>query len=193
MARASSSKAASIPMNRVIVIEDSIASGTQCQGRHRSLEASGLPLKASSPLVRFWMGRRMLRSPPTALSRRIYLRHFRRLHVTYGGRIRTRLQPHEGIRQPSLEAGRRAAEGLIRRTWHASPSRYFTSGEVLLPPLHLDRDDYDSGWWSMGESAIARRHLDRHARDGFWLFPGESPGEWLKMCASRVPHRLRNA
>jgi AMMECR1 domain-containing protein len=52
-------------------------------------------------------------------------------------------------------------------------SEYLSSGKLLRPPKHLDKDyDSEGGAWV---SIRSRENLhSRHARGGFWHFPGET-------------------
>jgi orotate phosphoribosyltransferase/AMMECR1 domain-containing protein len=161
------------PDEPVIMIEDSIASGTSVSEGIARLEAAGLRVEGAIALVRFgWEG------GCSDLRERGY--HVEAVYDIFED-FMSRMEGEEGPDYNPTKAfanlrwsRRRAPDGLHPAHVAREVLReYFTSGEVLRPPLHLDRNDYDStgGAWV---SLRSRDDIfDRHARDGFWHFPGE--------------------
>jgi orotate phosphoribosyltransferase len=157
----------------VILIEDSIASGTNVSQGIATLESAGLRVEGCVALVRFgWEG------GFSDLRERGY--HVEAVYDIFED-FMTRMEGEQGPDyNPTKAFGglhwseRRALEGLHpAHLARAVLQEYFSSGELLQPPGRLDRDDYDSsgGAWV----SLRSRHdiFDRHARDGFWHFPGE--------------------
>jgi orotate phosphoribosyltransferase/AMMECR1 domain-containing protein len=161
------------PDEPVIMIEDSIASGTSVSEGIARLEAAGLRVEGCIALVRFgWEG------GCSDLRERGY--HVESVYDIFED-FMSRMEGEEGPNYNPTKSfadlrwsQRRAPEGLHPAHLAREILReYFISGEVLRPPLRLDRNDYDSSggaWVSLRSRADI---FDRHARDGFWHFPGE--------------------
>jgi AMMECR1 domain-containing protein/orotate phosphoribosyltransferase len=157
-----------------ILIEDSIASGTNVNQGIDTLESAGLRIEGCVALVRFgWEG------GFSDLRERGY--HMEAVYDIFED-FMTRMEGEEGPDHNPTKifsnlrwSWRRAPEGLHpAQLARAVLQEYFRSGEVLRWPTRLDSDSYDS---SGGAWVSLRSHndiLDRHARDGFWHFPGES-------------------
>jgi orotate phosphoribosyltransferase/AMMECR1 domain-containing protein len=161
------------PDEPVIMIEDSIASGTNVSQGIATLEAAGLRVEGSIALVRFgWEG------GVSDLQAHGY--HVEAVYDIFED-FMTRMEGEEGPNHnptrifPKFRwSARRGPEGLHpAHLARAVLQEFCSSGEVLLPPKNLDRQDYDSsgGVWV---SLRSRKDIfDRHAREGFWHFPGE--------------------
>ena len=162
------------PDEPVIMIEDSIASGTSVSQGIAALESAGLRVEGCVALVRFgWEG------GFSDLRERGY--HVEAVYDIFED-FMTRMEGEQGPDyNPTKEfdglrwSQRYAPEGLHPAHLAREVLReYFSSGELLQPPVRLDRDDYDSS----GGAWVSLRSRDdifhRHARDGFWHFPGES-------------------
>ena len=161
------------PHEPVIMIEDSIASGTSVKEGMATLEAAGLRVEGCIALVRFgWDG------GCSSLCEQGY--HVEAIYDIFED-FMSRMDGESGPDyNPTKDfeglhwSQRRATEnlhpaGLAREVLR----EYLASGEVLRAPMRLDRDDYDSrgGAWV---SLRSRDDIyDRIARDGFWHFPCE--------------------
>ena len=162
------------PDEPVILIEDSIASGTNVKQGIATLESAGLRVEGCVALVRFgWEG------GFSDLRERGY--HVDAVYDIFAD-FMTRMEGEQGPDcNPTKAFGdlrwsERCAPELLHPAHLAREvlREYFSSGELLRPPRCLDRDDYDSSggaWVSLRSRADI---FDRHARDGFWDFPGES-------------------
>jgi len=161
------------PLEPVIMIEDSIASGTSVSEGIARLEAAGLRVEGCIALVRFgWEG------GCSDLCERGY--HVEAVYDIFED-FMSRMEGEEGPDYNPTKgfadlrwSRRRAPEDLhpallAREILH----EYFTSGEVLRPPLRLDRNDYDSSGGAWVSLRSRDDIFDRHARNGFWHFPGE--------------------
>ena len=157
----------------VIMIEDSIASGTSVSQGIATLEAAGLRVEGCVALVRFgWEG------GCSDLQERGY--HVETIYDIFED-FMTRMEGEQGpIYNPTkVFADLRwsqlcAPEGLHPAYLaRAALNEYLSSGELLRAPVHLDRDDYDSSGGAWVSLRSRNDIFDRHARDGFWHFPGE--------------------
>jgi orotate phosphoribosyltransferase/AMMECR1 domain-containing protein len=158
----------------VIMIEDSIASGTSVSEGIATLEASGLRVEGCVALVRFgWEG------GCSSLCERGY--HVEAVYDVFED-FMTRMQGEEGVDYNPTKAfevfcwsSRSATEGLHPALLAREVLReYFMSGELLRPPVRLDRSDYDSSGGAWVSLRSREDIFDRHARDGFWHFPQEA-------------------
>ena len=161
------------PDEPVILIEDSIASGTSVKAGIATLESAGLRVEGCVALVRFgWEG------GCSDLREQGY-----RVEAIYDifEDFMSRMEGEDGPDYNPTKAFEDLRWSTKRATESLHPAHlarevlreYFATGEVLLPPMHLDRDGYDSrgGAWV---SLRSRDDIfDRIARDGFWHFPGE--------------------
>lgn len=163
------------PAEPVVLIEDSIASGTSVREGITALEQAGLRVEGCIALVRFgWEG------GCSDLAERGY--HVEAIFDIFED-FMSRMEGEEGPdRNPTksfaeLRWGPRCAtEGLHPAQLAREIIREcLRGGEVPRPPSSLDRSDYDSagGAWV---SVRSREDIhERHARDGFWHFPTERP------------------
>jgi orotate phosphoribosyltransferase/AMMECR1 domain-containing protein len=157
----------------VIIVDDSVSSGTSMlEGRER-LEDEGLRVEGGVCMVRFgWYGGYALMQESGY--------HMEALYDIWDDFIYHMEDEQKPLLNPSKWfpkfewSERRAPEGLHPATLaRLVISEYLTSGELLRAPGRLDAD-YDSsgGAWV---SVRSRKNIHlRHARDGFWHFPGES-------------------
>ncbi|HEY6393145.1 MAG TPA: AMMECR1 domain-containing protein, partial [Bryobacteraceae bacterium] len=161
------------PDEPVIMIEDSIASGTSVSEGIAKLEEAGLRVEGAIALVRFgWEG------GCSDLRERGY--HVETIYDIFED-FMSRMEGEEGPDyNPTKDfadlrwSQRRASEGLHPANLAREVLReYLASGEVLRPPVRVDCGDYDSS----GGAWVSLRSRDdifeRHARDGFWHFPSE--------------------
>jgi orotate phosphoribosyltransferase/AMMECR1 domain-containing protein len=162
------------PDEPVVLIEDSIASGMSASEGVRKLQEAGLRVEGCVTLVRFgWEG-----GCSDFAERGLHVEAiydiFEDLMSRMEGEKGPDYNPTKWFPDFSWSA-RRAPEGLHPANLAREVLReYFSSGEWLMPPRTLDRDDYDSrgGAWV---SIRSREDIhDRHARDGFWHFPNEN-------------------
>jgi orotate phosphoribosyltransferase len=162
------------PDEPVILIEDSIASGTSAGEGIAKLEQAGLRVEGCIALVRFgWEGGCSDFAERGYRVEAIY-DIFQDFMARMEGESGPDYNPTKSFPDFTWSA-RRAPEGLHPAHLAREVLReYFTSAELLLPPRSLDRGDYDSrggAWVSIRSRADIH---DRHARDGFWHFPTET-------------------
>ncbi len=161
------------PNEPIILVDDSIASGTSFTEACERLESAGLRVEGAVCLVRFgWF------SGYSALQERGY--HVEALfdiHDDFMANMEGEAKPVANPSKvlPKFEwSGERAPEGLhpaelARVVLH----EYLSTGKLLRTAERLDRDYDSSGGAWVSVRSKANIHL-RHARDGFWRFPGES-------------------
>jgi AMMECR1 domain-containing protein/orotate phosphoribosyltransferase len=157
----------------VIMVEDSIASGASVSEGIAQLEAAGLRVEGCVVLVRFgWEG--------GCSDLREHGYHVEAIYDVYAD-LMSRMEGEEGPDYNPTKyfpdfrwSERHANEGLHPAHLARDVLReYFTTGEVLRPPLRLDRSDYDSRGGAWVSLRSREDMFDRPARDGFWHFPGE--------------------
>lgn len=163
------------PREPVVLIDDSISSGTSMEEGCERLEEAGLRVEGGVCMVRFgWHGGYAL------MQERGY--HVEALYDIWDDFIYHMEDEDKPLLNPSKWfpdfrwSARRAPERLHpAHLARAVISEYLASQELLRAPERLD-DVYDSsgGAWV---SVRAREDIHlRHARDGFWHFPGEERG-----------------
>ena len=161
------------PSEPVIVIDDSVSSGTCMNEATERLEAAGLRVEGGICLVRFgWYG------GYGRMQERGY--HMEAVYDIWEDFIARMDDEEKPLSNPSKTfpefewATQQAPERLHpAQLARLVVSEYLSSEKLLRPPQHLDRD-YDSagGAWV---SIRSRTNLHRrHARGGFWHFPGET-------------------
>lgn len=162
------------PDEPVILIEDSIASGTSVSEGIAALEAAGLRVEGCVTLVRFgWDG------GCSDLRERGY--HVEQVYDIFED-FMSRMDGEEGVdRNPTKHfepfpwSTRRAADGMHPAHLAREVMReYFSSGNLLLPPASLDHRGYDSSGGAWVSLRSRDDIFDRHAREGFWHFPDET-------------------
>jgi orotate phosphoribosyltransferase/AMMECR1 domain-containing protein len=160
------------PAEPVVIVDDSISSGTCMTEACGRLEEAGLRVEGGVALVRFgWYGGYAL------MQERGY--HMEAVYDIWEDFIHHMEGEEKPLRNPSKwfpqfrRSVRRALEGLHpARLARLVMEEFLSSGELLASPARLD-GSYDSagGVWV---SVRSREDLHlRHARDGFWHFPGE--------------------
>lgn len=164
------------PTEPIILVDDSISSGTSMTEACEHLEAAGLRVEGGVALVRFgWYGGFAL------MQERGY--HVEAVYDIWEDFIYHMEDEEKPLHNPSKWfpefkwSASRAPEGLHpAQLARLVMSEYLATGELLGAPEKLDKD-YDS---SGGVWISLRSHHDihlRHARDGFWHFPGEAKGK----------------
>jgi orotate phosphoribosyltransferase/AMMECR1 domain-containing protein len=161
------------PGEPVVLIEDSIASGTSAGEGIQKLEESGLRVEGCVALVRFgWEG-----GCSDLAGRGYHVEAVYDIFADFMSRMPGEKGPDHNPTKSFPEfrwSAERAPNGLHPAHLARLVMReYLRHGELLSPPRSLDRDDYDSsgGAWV---SVRSRYDIhDRHARDGFWHFPCE--------------------
>lgn len=158
----------------VIVIDDSVSSGTCMTEATERLEAAGLRVEGGICLVRFGWG-----NGYALMQERGY--HMEAVYDIWDDFIAYMDDEEQPLANPS--------KWFPPFEWHAQQapehlhpaqlarlvvSEYLSSGRLLRPPEQLDQD-YDSagGAWVSIRSRENIHH--RHARGGFWHFRGETP------------------
>lgn len=160
------------PAEPVILVDDSIASGTAFREGCQRLESAGLRVEGGVCLVRFgWQ------SGYADMQKDGY--HMEAVFDVFED-IMANMKDEPGpLRNPTKIfpafewSAAQAPEGLHpAELARAVLAQYLETGTLLKPPARMDRD-YDSGggaWVSLRSKSNLH---DRHARDGFWHFPGE--------------------
>ena len=173
------------PSEPVIVIDDSVSSGTCMDEAIERLEGAGLRVEGGICLVRFgWYG------GYARMQERGY--HMEAVYDIWDDFISHMDDEEKPLDNPSKWFPafewdtRRAPENLHpAKLARIVISKYLSSGRLLLPPasLHEKYDSAGGAWVSIRSRANIHR---RHARGGFWHFPGEtsrSAAEDLVMAA----------
>ena len=181
------------PSEPVIIIDDSVSSGTCMTEATERLEAAGLRVEGGICLVRFgW------RNGYAVMQERGY--HMEAVYDIWDDFIAHMEDEEKPLANPSkwfpeFEWSTEQAPEHLHPAQLARlvVSEYLSSGKLLRPPKHLDKD-YDSagGAWV---SIRSRANLHcRHARDGFWHFPGEpsrSAADDVVMASLRTADSLK--
>src|SRR5215213_10051377 len=161
------------PSEPVIVIDDSVSSGTCMTEATERLEAAGLRVEGGICLVRFgWQNGYAL------MQERGY--HMEAVYDIWTDFIAHMPDEDMPLANPSKWFpafewhSETAPDGLHpAQLARVIVSEYLSSGKLLRPPQHLDKHyDSEGGAWV---SIRSRQNLhQRHARGGFWHFPGET-------------------
>ena len=163
------------PSEPVIIIDDSVSSGTCMDEAIERLEGAGLRVEGGICLVRFgWYG------GYARMQERGY--HMEAVYDIWDDFISAMPDEEKPLANPSKWFPKfewhaeRAPEGLHpAQLARIVIAEYTSSGKLLRAPLALDQD-YDSagGVWV---SIRSRTNIhQRFARGGFWHFPHERPG-----------------
>ncbi len=183
------------PNEPVIIIDDSVSSGTCMTEATQRLEQAGLRVEGGICLVRFgWQNGYAL------MQQSGY--HMEAVFDIWDDFIaymddEDKIPVNPSKRFPAFEwATERAPEHLHpAQLARLIISEYLLNGKLLRPPEHLDKK-YDSAggaWVSIRSRASVYK---RHARGGFWHFPGEeskSAAEDLVMAAVSTAADLKAA
>ena len=161
------------PSEPVIIIDDSVSSGTCMTEATERLEAAGLRVEGGICLVRFgW------RNGYALMQERGY--HMEAVYDIWDDFIAHMDDEDKPLANPSkwFPAFEWSTEQAPENLHPAQLARlvvseYLLSGKLLRPPERLDKDyDSEGGAWV---SIRSRENLHRrHARGGFWHFPGET-------------------
>ena len=160
------------PNEPVIIIDDSVSSGTCMTEATERLEAAGLRVEGGICLVRFgW------RNGYALMQERGY--HMEAVYDIWDDFIAHMDNEEKPLANPSkwFPAFEWSTEQAPEHLHPAQLARlvvseFLSSGKLLRPPEHLDKyyDSAGGAWVSI--RSRANIHL-RHARGGFWHFPGE--------------------
>jgi len=161
------------PSQPVIIIDDSVSSGTCMTEATERLESAGLRVEGGICLVRFgW------RNGYALMQERGY--HMEAVYDIWDDFIAHMDDEEKPLANPSKWfpafewSTEQAPEDLHpAQLARLVVSEYLSSGKLLRPPERLDKDyDSEGGAWV---SIRSRENLHRrHARGGFWHFPGET-------------------
>ncbi len=160
------------PYEPVILVDDSIVSGTSFWRGCEQLEKAGLRVEGGVCLVHFGWGFGIA----DALERGFHMEALFDLHEDVMPNMEGEPKP---VYNPSMAfpqfnwSTAQAPEGLHpAHLARLALLEYLTTGTLPRPPVNMDRS-YDSS----GGAWVSIRSQDnihvRHARDGFWCFPGE--------------------
>jgi orotate phosphoribosyltransferase/AMMECR1 domain-containing protein len=164
------------PSEPIILIDDSISSGTSMTEACERLEEAGLRVEGGVALVRFgWYGGYAL------MQERGY--HVEAVYDIWEDFIYHMEGEAKPLRNPSKwfpevpRSNQSAPDGLhpalLART---VIEEYLSTGELLRPPARLDANYNSAGGVWVSVRSREDIHL-RHARDGFWHFPEEERWE----------------
>ena len=161
------------PNEPVILIDDSVSSGTCMNEGTERLEQAGLRVEGGVCLVRFgWYG------GFARMQERGY--HMETVYDIWDDFIAHMDDEEKPLANPSkwFPEFQWSTQHAPERLHPAKLARlvvreYLSSGELLRPPEYLDANYDSSGgaWVSIRSRANIYR---RHARSGFWHFPGET-------------------
>lgn len=161
------------PNEPVILVDDSIASGTAFREGCERLEKAGLRVEGGVCLVRFgW------ESGCADLQEKGY--HLEAVYDVFEDIMANMPDEPDPVRNPTkifpgFEWSETKAPGGLHPAELArvTMAEYLTTGRLLQPPARMNRE-YDSAggaWVSLRSKSDLH---DRPARDGFWHFPGET-------------------
>jgi orotate phosphoribosyltransferase len=161
------------PSEPVIIIDDSVSSGTCMNEATERLEEAGLRVEGGICLVRFgWYGGYALMQ-----ERGYHMESVYDIWTDFIAHMEDEDKPLANPTKwfPAFEWHPETAPEHLHPAQLARVvvSEYLSSGKLLRPPQHLDKH-YDSagGAWV---SIRSRQNIHkRHARGGFWHFPGET-------------------
>ncbi|HEY6352010.1 MAG TPA: AMMECR1 domain-containing protein [Candidatus Angelobacter sp.] len=156
----------------VVLVDDSIASGTSFTEACERLEAAGLHVEGAVCLVRFgWFS-----GYSNIQERGYHVEALFDIHDDFMANMEGEAKPAANTSRifPPFEwSAERAPEGLHPAGLaRLAMTEYLSTGKLLRPAQHLDRDYDSSGGAWVSVRSKSNIHL-RHARDGFWNFPGE--------------------
>jgi AMMECR1 domain-containing protein/orotate phosphoribosyltransferase len=163
------------PSEPIILIDDSISSGTSMTEACERLEEAGLRVEGCVALVRFgWYGGYAL------MQERGY--HAEAVYDIWDDFISSMEDEEQTLSNPSKWfpefqwSSERAPEGLHpAHLARIVMTEYLSTGQLLRAPDRLDKAYDSSGGVWISVRSRQDIHL-RHARDGFWHFPGETRG-----------------
>jgi orotate phosphoribosyltransferase len=160
------------PREPVIVVDDSIASGTSFGEARERLESAGLRVEGAVCLVRFgWFS-----GYSNIQEQGYHVESLLDIHDDFMANMEGEAKPVANPSKvfPSFEwSGEKAPEGLHPAALaRMALLEYLGTGKLLRPPERLNRDYDSSGGAWVSLRSQSNIHL-RHARDGFWHFPGE--------------------
>ncbi|MDX6612877.1 MAG: hypothetical protein QOD75_2063 [Blastocatellia bacterium] len=163
------------PAEPIVLIDDSVSSGTCMTEATERLEEAGLRVEGGICLVRFgWYGGYAL------MQERGY--HMEAVYDIWDDFIAQMPDEEKPLANPSKWfpefrwSPERAAEGLHpAELARQIVSHYLISGELLRPPekLHAEYNSEGGAWVSIRSRSDLHQ---RFGRDGFWHFPGEQCG-----------------
>jgi orotate phosphoribosyltransferase/AMMECR1 domain-containing protein len=160
------------PDEPVVLIDDSVSSGTSMQEGCERLEQAGLRVEGGVCLVRFgWHGGYAL------MQERGY--HMEAVYDIWDDFIAHMADEDQPLANPSKWfpefewSPERAPDGLHpAQLARLVISEYLSTGKLLRAPARLDQHYDSSGGAWVSVRSLKDIHL-RHGRDGFWHFPGE--------------------
>lgn len=161
------------PDEPVILIDDSVSSGTSMEEACQRLEQAGLRVEGGICLVRFgWYG------GYAQMQGRGY--HMEAVYDIWDDFIYHMEDEDKPLLNPSKWfpefqwSPHRAPYGMHpAQLARIVMSEYLSSGKLLRSPARLDRDYDSSGGAWVSVRSLRDIHV-RHSRDGFWHFPGET-------------------
>lgn len=156
----------------VVLVDDSIASGTSFTEACERLQSAGLRVEGAVSLVRFgWFS-----GYSTIQERGYHVEALFDIYDDFMANMEGEAKPVSNPTKvfPKFEwSGERAPEGLHPAEMaRVVLTEYLRTGKLLRPAARLDRDYDSSGGAWVSIRSRSNIHL-RHAREGFWHFPGE--------------------
>src|SRR5260221_6647349 len=160
------------PNEPVILVDDSIASGTAFREGCERLEKAGLRVEGGVCLVRFgW------ESGCAGLREKGY--HLEAVYDVFEDIMANMPEEPDPVSNPTkifpaFEWSEAKAPGGLHpaELARATMAEYLTTGKLPQPPARMNRE-YDSAGGAWVSLRSKNDIHDRPARDGFWHFPGE--------------------
>lgn len=160
------------PDEPVILVDDSIASGTAFREGCERLKKAGLRVEGGVCLVRFGWHGGYSNLQAEGYHLEAVFDVFEDIMANMPGEPRPLRNPSKIF--PEFEwSAAQAPDGLHPANLaRAALAEYLATGKLLKPPARMDRE-YDSSGGAWVSLRSKENIYDRHARDGFWHFPGE--------------------
>lgn len=176
------------PSKPVVILDDSIASGSSIFRCVEKLEAAGLHVEGGVILVRFGFGGGWARMRGRGMRMEMVFDVFRDM-VPIADPAR-QLPANLSDRLPPFTwADSAAPDGLHPTALARRVIECFLAGAPIpRPPARLDAD-YDASGGSWVSARSRANVFERHARNGYWVLPGEpqpSAGEAIVKAALRT-------
>jgi len=160
------------PYEPVILVDDSIASGTSFWKGCEHLENAGLRVEGGVCLVHFGWEFGIADVLERGFHMEALFDLYEDLMPNLEGELKPVANPSQAFPQFNW-SGAQAPEGLHpAHLARLALLEYLTTGTLLRPPTRMDRTYDSSGGAWVSIRSRSNIHV-RHARDGFWCFPGE--------------------
>lgn len=160
------------PYEPVILVDDSIASGSSFWKGCEYLEKAGLRVEGGVCLVHFGWEFGIADALERGFHMEALFDLYEDLMSNLEGEVKPVANPSQAFPQFNW-SGAQAPEGLHpAHLARLALLEYLTTGTLLRPPIRMDSTYDSSGGAWVSLRSRSNIHV-RHARDGFWCFPGE--------------------